>query len=92
MCYRSECLLKQLIVELSYPLGKVGTGDAAGGFDNLDDDVFESISREKIQAQFDINLFGVMDVTRAILPDFRRKLKALNPFPHLPRNDRHQIS
>jgi NAD(P)-dependent dehydrogenase (short-subunit alcohol dehydrogenase family) len=33
--------------------------------------LFEAIPREKIQAQFDVNLFGVMDVTRAILPHFR---------------------
>jgi NAD(P)-dependent dehydrogenase (short-subunit alcohol dehydrogenase family) len=34
--------------------------------------VFESIPREKIQEQFDVNVFGVMDVTRAILPHFRK--------------------
>jgi NAD(P)-dependent dehydrogenase (short-subunit alcohol dehydrogenase family) len=34
--------------------------------------VFEAISREKVQQQFDINVFGVMDVTRAILPHFRK--------------------
>jgi len=34
--------------------------------------VFESISRQKCQEQFDINVFGVMDVTRAILPHFRK--------------------
>ena len=34
--------------------------------------VFEAISREKIQEQFDANVFGVMDVTRALLPHFRR--------------------
>jgi NAD(P)-dependent dehydrogenase (short-subunit alcohol dehydrogenase family) len=34
--------------------------------------VFEAISREKCQEQFDINVFGVMDVTRAILPHFRK--------------------
>jgi NAD(P)-dependent dehydrogenase (short-subunit alcohol dehydrogenase family) len=33
--------------------------------------VFESLSREKIQEQFDVNVFGVMDVTRALLPHFR---------------------
>jgi NAD(P)-dependent dehydrogenase (short-subunit alcohol dehydrogenase family) len=33
--------------------------------------VFEGISREKVQQQFDVNVFGVMDVTRAILPHFR---------------------
>jgi len=33
--------------------------------------VFEGLTREAIQKQFDTNLFGVMDVTRAILPHFR---------------------
>jgi NAD(P)-dependent dehydrogenase (short-subunit alcohol dehydrogenase family) len=33
--------------------------------------VFEATSREKIQEQFDVNVFGLMDVTRAILPHFR---------------------
>ncbi|HEX7111214.1 MAG TPA: SDR family oxidoreductase [Mizugakiibacter sp.] len=35
--------------------------------------VFESTPREKIQQQFDVNLFGVMDVTRALLPHFRSR-------------------
>ena len=34
--------------------------------------VFEATSREKIQEQFGVNVFGVMDVTRAILPHFRK--------------------
>ena len=33
--------------------------------------IFETISREKVQEQFDVNVFGVMDVTRALLPHFR---------------------
>ncbi|MBN8826258.1 MULTISPECIES: SDR family oxidoreductase [unclassified Spirosoma] len=33
--------------------------------------IFESASREAIQTQFDVNVFGAMDVTRAILPHFR---------------------
>ncbi|CAO3431535.1 SDR family oxidoreductase [Azospirillum doebereinerae] len=33
--------------------------------------LFEALSRESIQRQFDVNVFGVMDVTRAILPHFR---------------------
>ncbi len=34
--------------------------------------LFEALPREKVQEQFDVNVFGVMDVTRAILPHFRR--------------------
>jgi NAD(P)-dependent dehydrogenase (short-subunit alcohol dehydrogenase family) len=33
--------------------------------------LFEATSREKIQEQFDVNVFGVMEVTRSILPHFR---------------------
>lgn len=33
--------------------------------------LFEAVSSEKIQAQFDTNVFGLMNVTRAILPHFR---------------------
>jgi NADP-dependent 3-hydroxy acid dehydrogenase YdfG len=32
---------------------------------------FELATREQIRKQFDINVFGLMDVTRAILPHFR---------------------
>jgi NAD(P)-dependent dehydrogenase (short-subunit alcohol dehydrogenase family) len=34
--------------------------------------VFETLSREKIQEQFEVNVLGVMDVTRAVLPHFRQ--------------------
>jgi NAD(P)-dependent dehydrogenase (short-subunit alcohol dehydrogenase family) len=34
--------------------------------------VFEAMPREKVQEQFEVNVFGVMDVTRAILPHFRK--------------------
>jgi NAD(P)-dependent dehydrogenase (short-subunit alcohol dehydrogenase family) len=33
--------------------------------------VFEACSREKVRQQFDVNLFGLMDVTRALLPHLR---------------------
>jgi NAD(P)-dependent dehydrogenase (short-subunit alcohol dehydrogenase family) len=33
--------------------------------------LFEAIPREKVLEQFEVNVFGVMDVTRAILPHFR---------------------
>ncbi len=34
--------------------------------------VFEAASPEQVQKQFDTNVFGVMNVTRAILPHFRK--------------------
>lgn len=34
---------------------------------------FEAATREQIQHQFDVNVFGLMNVTRAILPYFREK-------------------
>jgi NAD(P)-dependent dehydrogenase (short-subunit alcohol dehydrogenase family) len=39
--------------------------------------VFEATTRGKIQEQFDVNVFGVMDVTRAILPHFRKNKNGL---------------
>jgi NAD(P)-dependent dehydrogenase (short-subunit alcohol dehydrogenase family) len=33
--------------------------------------LFEAVSHEKIREQFDVNVFGLMEVTRAILPHFR---------------------
>ncbi len=39
--------------------------------------LFESITREKVQEQFDVNVFGVMDVTRAMLPHFHANGRGL---------------
>ena len=33
--------------------------------------IFEAISPQQVKAQFEVNVFGVMDVTREILPHFR---------------------
>ena len=35
--------------------------------------LFEALSAEAIQTQFDVNVFGVMNVTRAVLPHFRAR-------------------
>ena len=35
--------------------------------------LLEATSREKIQEQFDVNVFGVMNVTRAVLPHLRSR-------------------
>lgn len=35
--------------------------------------VFEAAAREKIQQQFDVNVFGIMDTIRTILPHFRER-------------------
>jgi len=34
--------------------------------------LFEAIPPEKVREQFEVNVFGVMDVTRALLPHFRK--------------------
>jgi NAD(P)-dependent dehydrogenase (short-subunit alcohol dehydrogenase family) len=39
--------------------------------------VFETIARDKIQQQFDVNVFGVMDVIRALLPHMRQQQSGL---------------
>ncbi len=39
--------------------------------------LFEAASREKIAEQFEVNVFGVMDVTRTILPHFRANKSGL---------------
>jgi NAD(P)-dependent dehydrogenase (short-subunit alcohol dehydrogenase family) len=39
--------------------------------------VFETISPDKIREQFDVNVFGVMNVTRALLPHFRQNKSGL---------------
>lgn len=38
---------------------------------------FESMSRESLQRQFDVNVFGLFDVTRAMLPHFRANKNGL---------------
>ena len=35
--------------------------------------IFEATPQEKVREQFDVNVFGVMEVTRAILPHFRAR-------------------
>ncbi|APR83644.1 short-chain dehydrogenase [Minicystis rosea] len=39
--------------------------------------VFEETPRERIQEQFDVNVFGVMDVTRAVLPHMRERRRGV---------------
>lgn len=39
--------------------------------------VFEGISREKLQDQFDVNVFGLMEVIRETLPHFRENRSGL---------------
>jgi len=39
--------------------------------------VFEGTTPEKIREQFDVNLFGVMDVTRALLPHLRQRQRGV---------------
>ena len=38
---------------------------------------FESIDRSSVQRQFDVNVFGLFDVTRAMIPHFREQKKGM---------------
>lgn len=56
------------------------TTDRFGGIDVLVNNAgfglygfFETVPRAKMQEQFDVNVFGLMDVTRAVLPQMRRR-------------------
>jgi NAD(P)-dependent dehydrogenase (short-subunit alcohol dehydrogenase family) len=40
--------------------------------------VFESASREQIRKQYEVNVFGLMDVTRAVLPQLRKQSSGTN--------------
>ncbi|WP_353719228.1 SDR family oxidoreductase [Dyadobacter sp. 676] len=39
--------------------------------------IFEAVTPEQVQAQFDVNVFGVMNTIRAILPHFREQKSGL---------------
>ncbi|MBD2753842.1 SDR family oxidoreductase [Spirosoma validum] len=39
--------------------------------------IFEAMTPEQIQKQFEVNVFGVMNVTRAVLPHFRQQKAGL---------------
>ncbi|PWC37468.1 SDR family oxidoreductase [Azospirillum sp. TSO35-2] len=57
---------------VSVGLGRFGRIDALvnnAGFGHFG--LFEAAPRETMLEQFDVNVFGVMDVTRALLPQFR---------------------
>ena len=76
----NDVMVARLNVQDRDSIGKAIEAGIArvGTIDTLIDDrlrpvrVFEATSREKIREQFDVNVFGVMDVTRAILPHFRK--------------------
>ena len=74
-CFRLDVLdeasIRQAIREATGHFGEIdallnNAGYAAVG-------AFEAAEPAQIQRQFDTNVFGVMNVTRAILPDFRRR-------------------
>lgn len=83
---RSNLLLAKLDVQDAYSISSaIDCGLARfGRIDALINNagfslggVFESIPREKIQEQFAVNVFGLMDVTRALLPHFRKNKSGL---------------
>lgn len=66
---RDEASIAKTISQCKEKFGRIDTLLSNAGYGQYG--VFEGISKEKIQAEFDVNVFGAMNVLRAVLPEFR---------------------
>ena len=66
---RDETSIAEAVSQCKEKFGRIDTLLSNAGYGQYG--VFEGISKEKIQAQFDVNVFGAMNVLRAVLPEFR---------------------
>lgn len=64
-----EASIAEAVAECKERFGQINVIHSNAGYGQYG--VFEGISKEKIQAEFDVNVFGAMNVLRAILPEFR---------------------
>ncbi|HEV7737079.1 MAG TPA: SDR family oxidoreductase [Chlamydiales bacterium] len=80
LTHLANVLVTKLIVEdeetiahaIEEGIGKFGKIDAVinnAGYGQSG--IFEAVSRERVRKQFEVNVFGVMNVIRALLPHFR---------------------
>lgn len=68
---QDQASIKQAVQEAIRQFGRIDVLVNNAGYGQMG--VFESTTREQILNQFDVNVFGVMDVTRAILPYMRQQ-------------------
>ncbi len=66
---RDEASIADAVAECKARFGRIDTLLSNAGYGQYG--VFEGISKEQIQAEFDVNVFGAMNVLRAVLPEFR---------------------
>lgn len=69
----SETSVQQAVNEVVQVFGDVDVLVNNAGYGAVG--IFEKASAAQIQKQFDTNVFGVMNVTRAVLPYFRKRRK-----------------
>jgi NADP-dependent 3-hydroxy acid dehydrogenase YdfG len=67
----NQSMIDQVIVETIEEFGKIDVLFNNAGFALVG--AFEAMTNEDIKKQFDTNVFGVMSMTRAILPHFRQQ-------------------
>src|SRR5690606_37137834 len=71
----NESIIKQAIDDTIATFGTIDVRFNNAGYGLVG--AFEAMSNEQIKKQFDTNVFGVMNVTKAILPYFRTTKKGM---------------
>jgi NAD(P)-dependent dehydrogenase (short-subunit alcohol dehydrogenase family) len=66
---RDEASIAASIAEAKSRFGRIDAVLSNAGFGQYG--VFEAISSDQVRHQFDVNVFGAMNLLRAILPEFR---------------------
>lgn len=66
---RDELSIRTAIAEGKARFGRIDALLSNAGFGQYG--IFEAVPRDQIQDQFDVNVFGAMNVLRSILPEFR---------------------
>ena len=66
---RDEASIAAAIAQGKKRFGRIDAILSNAGFGQYG--IFEAVPKDRIQEQFDVNVFGAMNVLRAILPEFR---------------------
>jgi len=78
-CFRldvtDEASIKKAVEDTLESFGRIDAVVNNAGYGLIG--AFETVSVEQIERQFDTNVFGLMDVCRAVLPHFRRQKRGV---------------